>query len=106
MSDPEREPATRCALPWCTTPHGFTTHPDDEDHRSAGVLVPVTVRDAAGPRETEIEVGLLRRRTDADTWLVLEDGAGVHLELTLASARRLRDVVRTDDVLKLAVSDG
>ncbi|MEN2740455.1 hypothetical protein ABCS02_21905 [Microbacterium sp. X-17] len=99
MSDSEQRPTDPCPFPWCTTPHGATLHPDDEDHRSDGILVPATVRGADGAEEVELEVGLLRRRADDQTWLVVEDGTGAHLELTLASARRLRDVVRADEAL-------
>lgn len=86
-----------CSYGWCTTAHGHTIHPDDEDHRSEGTPVGAVVRTIdGGTRETELEFGLLRRRDDAQTWFVLEDGVGVHLELTLDSARDLLRAVRAD----------
>lgn len=81
---------------WCTTAHGSTIHPDDEDHRSAGITVPVDVR-APGSRSathTDVEVGLLRRRGDDETWVVIEDGLDVRLELTVTSARRIVQAIR------------
>jgi len=95
--------SSSCGLPWCTTPHGRTTHPDDEDHRSVGILVAATVRDERGVVDTQLEVGLLRRRDEDTTWFVIEDGEAVHLELTLESARRVRDAVRSDETVRRAL---
>ncbi len=97
-------PEVPCAFPWCTTRHGATTHPDDEDHRSAGIAMQAVARSPdATAHDTEIEVGLLHRRQDADTWLVIEDGADVHLEVTLDTARRLARALRSDARLSAAL---
>lgn len=97
--------AAHCAHEWCTTPHGRTIHPDDEDHRSDGVAFEATVRDADGTvRDTELEVGLLRRHDDAGTWFVIEDGCGAHLELALDSARRLLRTMLGDAALATALT--
>lgn len=97
LSTPGVEPR-RCALTWCVTAHGETVHPDDDDHRSAGVGMMVRARrgDARGPgEETELEIGALRRSDDSETWIVIEAGIGVSLALTRDGARslsrRLRD---------------
>jgi hypothetical protein len=92
---------------WCTSEHGATLHPDDEDHRSSGVAVPLTVRTAGSAgvaAETDAEIGLLRRRSDSTNWLVIEDGANLHVELTLDSARRLVAAVSQDPVLRAAIA--
>lgn len=92
---------------WCSTPHDSLHHPDDDDHRSTGIHLRLTVRgpgSSASRREAEVEVGLLRRTTDSDTWLVIEDGARVHLEITLDSARRLAAAIRDDPMLRAAVA--
>ncbi len=104
MSVSDRGAAGGCGLSWCTTSHGRTTHPDDEDHRSAGLTVRLTLRSALGVRETEAEVGLLRRNNEHSTWLVIEDGAGLHLELGLESAVRLRAAIEADPVLDAATA--
>jgi hypothetical protein len=106
MSDSAQRPTDDCPFPWCATPHGATLHPDDEDHRSVGLLVPVSVREAGRTIDTEVEVGLVRRRGDAETWLVVEDGAAVHLEISLASVARVRAAVRRDPVLHDALDAG
>lgn len=104
MTHPDDAATPRaCPYDWCTTAHGRTIHPDDEDHRSAGTPVAATVRTLDGSvRDTELEFGLLRRRDDTQTWLVLEDGADVRLELTLDSARSLLRAVRIDAALNAA----
>lgn len=82
----------RCALVWCVTAHGETVHPDDDDHRSAGIGVTVRARrgEARGSgEETELEIGALRRSDDAETWIVIETGIGVSLALTRDGARSL-----------------
>jgi hypothetical protein len=89
----------RCALTWCVTAHGETVHPDDEDHRSAGVGVMVRARrgDARGPgEETELEIGAVRRVDDSETWIVIETGIGVSLALTRDGARSLSRLLRDD----------
>lgn len=97
-------PSATCAHAWCTTEHGRTTHPDDEDHRSSGVLVAATVRaPGSTPNDTEVEIGILHRRDDDETWLVIDDGHDVRLELTLASARRIVRAVRNDLALTSAL---
>lgn len=103
MSVPTTRQGSDCGLPWCTTPHGTTVHSDDEDHRSVGIVVPVRVRDGRGIVDTLVEVGLLRRRDETRTWFVIEDGDRVHLELTLDSARELRDAIRADPFLAAAL---
>ncbi|WP_285138106.1 hypothetical protein [Microbacterium sp. lyk4-40-TSB-66] len=83
----------RCIHPWCVTAHGATVHPDDEDHRSAGVALTVTARRAEdhGPgRETELELGALRRAGESETWIVIETGIGASLALTRDGARLLQ----------------
>lgn len=93
--------AQRCPHPWCTTAHGDTVHPDDEAHRSDGVAVLVVVR---GPGSTahpvEAELGVLRYPDDHESWVVLETGAEPALAVTVESARRLRDALCSDPVLR------
>lgn len=103
MSESETGPVTDetrpCGFEWCATPHGAPVHEDDEDHRSEGWSAVITVR-ASGPAasedSTEVEVGLLRRRTDSQTWLLIEDGRSVHAEVSLDSARDLLRAIRSD----------
>ncbi|WP_336630995.1 MULTISPECIES: hypothetical protein [unclassified Microbacterium] len=105
-SDPDRDRkgSATCTRPWCVTAHGETSHPDDEDHRSAGLGVAVHTRSRAGRgHRTIAEVGLLQRRTDPEVWLVIEDGAGLHAEVTLESARRIVRAVAADPVLRDAL---
>ncbi len=88
-----RDDQQRCIHEWCVTDHGATVHPDDEDHRSAGVALTVRARrgDARGGGEdTTLELGALRRADDADTWIVIETGIGVSLALTREGARALQ----------------
>lgn len=82
--------APTCPYRWCVTEHGRTLHPDDEDHRSIGVAIPLEVRrtgDPATVRTVIVEVGLYRRRTDDETWLVFDDGVDVRWDVTVGSAR-------------------
>lgn len=84
--------APRCAFRWCVTEHGSTAHPDDEDHRSAGVGVSARVRDAVGFGPgllAEVEIGLLRRTTDAETWVIVETGIGASVSLPVSAVREL-----------------
>lgn len=95
--------AMRCAFAWCTTPHGQTVHPADEDHRSAGIALPLRARDAraGGPCETtEWEVGLLRRSGDDETWMVIEAGRALSLALPVDAVRALGKVLRDDPDLR------
>lgn len=74
-----------CGYAWCTTEHGRTVHPHDEDHRSAGTGVTLRVRtglDRGSGRLEEWEIGLLRRSTDEETWLVVETGDGAAVALS------------------------
>lgn len=105
--DRDREGAATCTRPWCVTAHGETAHPDDEDHRSAGLGVAVDTRscaDSGRGHRTIAEVGLLQRRSDPDVWLVIEDGADLRMEVTLESARRLVRAITTDPVLSDALA--
>jgi hypothetical protein len=89
---PARSGVGSCGFAWCTTDHGHTTHPDDEDHRDDGIPVDLEVRDnadAASATVRSAEVGLLRRRSDDQTWLVVDDGSGLDHAISLDSARRL-----------------
>lgn len=104
---PEPE-ATRCAFAWCTTPHGRTVHPADEDHRSAGIALPVRSRGAGADGRgdtTEWEVGLLRRGSDDETWLVIEAGRGGSLALPIEGVRALSAVLRNDAELRAWFDD-
>ncbi|MDQ1123246.1 hypothetical protein QE412_001819 [Microbacterium trichothecenolyticum] len=83
---------TRCTFEWCTTAHGATVDPADEDHRSEGFGWVGRVRDgrSSGPGfETDIEVGVLRRFDDSAVWIVIETGAGISLALSPRAARTL-----------------
>jgi hypothetical protein len=91
-NSPDERERVRCAYAWCVTDHGRTVHPDDEDHRSAGSGFAARVRDGSslGCGEiTDLEIGVLRRRGDAETWISIESGAGVSLALPLVDARAL-----------------
>lgn len=92
-------PAPRCGLAWCTTDHGATLHPDDEEHRSAGIAVPIVYRHGAArsaERSTTVEIGLVKRSSDLQVWLVFDDGAGVDVEVPVAFAQRVVTAVRSD----------
>lgn len=98
--------AGSCPYAWCTTDHGATVHPDDEVHRSAGAAVEIRVRradDHAPGAPATVEVGLLRRPDDTETWLVIDDGAAVSLAMTLEGARRLREACDRDPLLRAAL---
>ncbi len=99
--------ARRCDFAWCTTRHGETAHPDDEAHRSDGVAFSARARAVEGRGsgvDAEVEVGLLRRVTDHDTWLVIEAASGTGLALTLEGARELRRVLDGDPQIRAALS--
>ena len=103
-----RAQATRCAFVWCTTDHGETVHPADETHRSAGTGFAARVRDGlhggAGTL-TEIEVGVLRRHDDAESWVALEFGAGYAIAIDVGAARRLGRLLRDSPDIAAAVDD-
>lgn len=91
-------------LPWCTTDHTHPRHPDDDDHRSDGLAVYLTSRSSTGEETTRmVELGLLQRQSDAEPWLVIDDGGDIHSEVTLASARRIVGVLREDDAMRRAL---
>lgn len=92
--------SSACEHAWCSTPHGATVHPDDEDHRSPGVLVHGVIRSRGIAHRTALEVGMLRRRHDGDEWLVIEDGERVHLEVTIETARRIVQAIAADATLR------
>lgn len=104
MSDTEAADAPQihdapCSLAWCTTAHGATLHPQDEDHRSDGREVILTLHDrqsAGGVRRIAAEVGLLRRAASSQTWLVLEDGRSLDVEIAIESARDLLRALAAD----------
>ena len=109
---PYRQPSThaaatsRCTLPWCTTSHGGTIHPDDEVHRSTGVAFDARVRRPAdrGPgRATTLEVGVLRRPDDDAPWVVIDDGRDAAVALSIDAARALRRLIHTDPSLRSAL---
>lgn len=89
-----------CDYDWCTTRHPAGIHPNDDDHRSSGMATPALVRrvdDAGAGTDVDLEIGLLRRRTDDQVWLVLDAGNGIGVELTLDTARRVfRSLVREE----------
>lgn len=89
-----------CDVDWCSTDHSSLAHPDDDDHRSVGLAVTAEVRDGrSGTISSTVEIGLLQRTADIEPWFVIEDGDGVHLEVTLDSARRMiHQALRNDDI--------
>lgn len=95
-----------CAYAWCTTRHGLTIHPDDEAHRSSGSGFAARVRgsdEAGAGRETQIEVGVLRRPGDVENWLAIEVGSA-GLTLSIDGARELRRVLAEDPQIREALS--
>lgn len=97
----------RCAFAWCSTAHGATAHPDDEAHRSVGAGFLARVRrpgSAERGDETDVEVGLLRRLADDDTWLVIETGEGAGVALSLEGARELRRLLSEDAQIRAALA--
>ncbi|WP_295824853.1 hypothetical protein [uncultured Microbacterium sp.] len=99
----ERTGETReCAFSWCVTEHGSTVHPDDEDHRSVGFGMTARVRQvtAHGPGILAgVEVGLVRRTDDTETWVVVETGVGISVSVPLRAARALIAGVQSDDLM-------
>jgi len=87
-----RPQAARCPFTWCTTEHGETVHPDDETHRSAGTAFAARLRDGRVGGVgvlTDVEVGVIRRVDDDESWVALEFGGGYAVELDAAAARTL-----------------
>ena len=86
---------------WCAGGHREGDHPDDRQHRSASLAVPVVLRRtelaADSLRRTveaaDFEVGLSRVDGEPETWLYLGDGPGRSLELSAESAHRLIEAV-------------
>lgn len=55
------------------------------------------------PRPVDAELGVLRRTDDDETWVVLEIGARPALAVTVETARRLRDALFSDPMLRRAL---
>ncbi|MBQ9916697.1 hypothetical protein AB0870_03000 [Microbacterium proteolyticum] len=101
-----RHSGARCTYAWCTTRHGLTVHPDDETHRSSGSGFTARVRgsdESGAGRESEVEVGILRRPGDVENWLAIELGS-VGLALSIDGARELRRVLAEDPQIREALS--
>lgn len=95
-----------CEYAWCTTHHPASIHPSDDDHRSSGVAVPALVRGVDDPgtgTDVDLEVGLVRRRTDDQTWFVLDAGNGMGIEVGLDGARRIFRLLLGEDALRSAL---
>lgn len=107
MDSEDAEPVRvggRCEFSWCTTEHGQTVHPDDEEHRSGGVALPVRVRragESGAGTATVVDVGLHRGLHDDQTWLSFDDGRTVRAEVSLAAAREVLRAVLADPDLDL-----
>ena len=66
--------------------------PDDEDHRSRGTGLTARVRRGAARGSgvlTDVEVGLLRRGDDSETWVVVETSDGTSICLPVHAVRAL-----------------
>lgn len=104
------ERRARCEFEWCTTDHGATAHPDDEDHRSEGWGWLGRVRDGRGSGPgvmTVLEVGVLRRTDDAASWIVIETGIGTSLALSPEAAQTLaRRLLDDGDVRAVSAPPG
>ena len=82
---------------WCVGGHQENDHPDDRVHRSTSFPVPVVLRrsEPEGERmarrieHDDFEVALSRVDGESDTWLYVGNGPGMHLDVTVESARRL-----------------
>lgn len=88
-----------CTYDWCDTDHGRTVHALDEDHRSAGYAITVRVRNASGHDRghfEEWEIGLLRRASDDETWLVIERPGDESIALSRDAAEALWRTIETD----------
>ncbi|MDF2664208.1 MAG: RecA-superfamily ATPase [Microbacterium sp.] len=104
----QRPQNTACAFAWCTTDHGETVHPDDEIHRSAGTGFPARVRDGhLGSADVlrDIEVGVIRRPDDAESWVALEFGAGYAVAIDVVAARTLGRLLRDASAVAAALGD-
>lgn len=106
---PMRGAAPACVFDWCTTRHGDTAHPDDEDHRSRGRAITLRLRTGsadAPTRAVDVEVGLLHRREDDRTRLVAEDGASVYVEIDVADVRSLVEALGADAAVRRELALG
>lgn len=87
-----------CEYGWCATAHAATNHSADEDHRSPGVAIRARVRSvdsADAGDDVDLEVGILRRADEDQSWLVIDAGRGVGVEIALDDVPRVvRDLVR------------
>lgn len=92
-----------CEHSWCVTPHAATSHPADEDHRSPGTAVRARVR-GVGARgvgdDADLEVGIVRRADEDQTWLVIDAGNGIGVEIALDELPRLVRDLRRDTTLR------
>lgn len=96
-----------CEFDWCATEHGAHAHPEDDDHRSPGVGSAALLRRVGGSGhgvDTELEVGVLRRRDDDQAWLVIDAGQGVGIEIAIDSARRIVHALVRDDAFRRLLS--
>ena len=101
MTPSDRSP---CPYDWCTTTHGDTAHPDDEDHRNDGTQLTAILRaDDGTVHEAEIEFGMLRRRADSETWFIVDQGSSRRLEIALDSARRLLRAIVDSHTLRSVI---
>ena len=86
---------------WCVGGHRESDHPDDRQHRSDSLEVPVVLRRtelvpdglARTVEAADFEVGLSRVDGAPETWLYVGDGPGRSLELSAESAHRLIQAV-------------
>lgn len=72
-----------CEFDWCATEHGIHAHPEDDDHRSAGVGSTAVLR-----------------RDDDHSWLVIDAGQGLGIEIAIDSARRIVHSLLRDDAFR------
>lgn len=96
-----------CSFEWCETAHDDTAHPEDEAHRSVGVGFVARVRGVhdRGPGVwRDVEVGVLRRRNDTESWLVIEAEDGTGLAINVDGARELRRALADDPQIRRAFS--
>lgn len=97
-------PPLPCTWEWCTTPHGATQHPDDEQHRSAGIGTSALVRTPGRPaRRVDVETGLVARDGDDEPWVAIELDDARAIELTVTSARRILRALLADPAVAAVV---